>query len=79
MKRLAQVLSSIKERQSLPGGSALIFLIVFLAVGSLWTFQCVSQSKVPHGGQEDALMSTEQSAALFCVLALIWLISWHDF
>ena len=60
MKRLVEVLSSLKESQRVPVGSALVFLIIFSAVVSLSTFKCVSWHKGPHGGQDGALITREQ-------------------
>lgn len=60
MKRLVEVLSSLKESQRVPVGSALVFLILFSAVVSLSTFKCVSWHKGPHGGQDGALITREQ-------------------
>lgn len=73
MKRLVEVLSSLKERQRVPVGSAsaFTFLILFSAVGSLSTFKCVAWSKVLCGGQGDVLIHREHSAALF--------VPWHSF
>ena len=60
MKKPVEMLSSLKERQRVPVGSALVFPILFSAVASLLTFKCVSWHKVPPGGQDGALITREQ-------------------
>lgn len=79
MKRLVEALSSITERLPAPAGRAPLSVCFSSSCVSSDFFNVSRGAQCWHGGQDDVLLSTEQSAALFYGLVLIWFISWHDF
>lgn len=65
MKRLVEVLNSIKERQQIPAGSAFIFLIVFFSNCVFLDFKVFHGAKCFLGGQDKALISIDQRQCHF--------------